>query len=68
MGDAALTKALKNYITGIVNYTNAQGDKKISKYFYSRSFNSGCGGHPDLKEHELIANELAVYIRGVMKW
>lgn len=68
MGDAALTKALRNYITGIVNYTNAQGDKKVSKYFYSRSFNSGCGGHPDLKEHELIANELAVYIHGVMKW
>ncbi len=68
MADAALTKALKNYLTGIVNYTNAQGDKKISKYFYSRSFNSGCGGHPDLKEHQLIANELTAYIRSVMKW
>ncbi len=68
MADAALTKALKNYLTGIVNHTNAQGDKKISKYFYSRSFNSGCGGHPDLKEHQLIANELTAYIRSVMKW
>ena len=68
MADAALTKALKNYLTGIVNHTNAQGDKKISKYFYSRSFNSGYGGHPDLKEHQLIANELTAYIRSVMKW
>jgi hypothetical protein len=68
MADAALTKALKNYLTGIVNYTNTQGDKKINKYFYSRSFNSGCGGHPDLREHQLIANELTAYIRSVMKW
>jgi lysophospholipase L1-like esterase len=68
MADAALMKAMKNYLTGIVKYTNAQGDKKVSKYFYSRSFNSGCGGHPDLQEHQLIAKELTVYIRNIMKW
>ena len=68
MGDAALTKVLKNYLTGIVNFTNAQGDKKVSKYFYSRSYNNGCGRHPDLRDHQLIANELAAYIRSVMKW
>jgi hypothetical protein len=68
MGDATLTAALKNYLIGVVDYINQQGDKRVSKYFYTRSFNSGCGGHPSLAEHQLIANELKAYIAETMKW
>jgi hypothetical protein len=68
MADAALVAAMKKYLTGVVSYLNAQGDQKVSQYFFSRSFNSGCGGHPDLKEHQLIAAELSAYIKKLMNW
>jgi lysophospholipase L1-like esterase len=68
MGNAKLTVVLKRYITSITDNVNAKGDKKVSKYFFSRSFNSGCGGHPDMAEHELIANELTAYIKQLKGW
>ncbi|HEY9047054.1 MAG TPA: SGNH/GDSL hydrolase family protein, partial [Ohtaekwangia sp.] len=68
MADETLKKAMKNYLTGIVQYANQHGDKKVSRYFFSRSFNSGCGGHPDLHEHIQIAAELSEYIESLMKW
>ncbi|WP_158798534.1 SGNH/GDSL hydrolase family protein [Pedobacter sp. L105] len=68
MADAALTRVLKNYLTGIVKSINASGDKMVSSYFFSRQFNHGCGGHPDLAEHEVMAKELASYIEKLEKW
>ncbi len=68
MADAALTAAMKNYLTGIVAYMNGTGDKKVHKFFYSQRYSHGCGGHPDLTEHTIIAGELAAYIQTLMKW
>ncbi len=68
MADATLAAAMKNYLTGIVNYINNSGDAKVHKYFYSRQYHNGCGGHPDLQEHGAIAKELAAYIQKVMNW
>lgn len=68
MADSKLTAELKNYLTGITAYLNKQGDKKVSKYFYSRSWNRGCGGHPDIDDHKLIADELTTYIRQLKGW
>jgi hypothetical protein len=68
MADERLKAALKNYLTGVVDYVVQQGDKNVSKYFYSKSFNGGCGGHPDMKEHQLIAKELSTYIAATMRW
>lgn len=68
MADAALRGMMKNYLTGVVNYMNAKGDNKITKYFFSRQYNHGCGGHPDLKEHQQIAKELSAYIRNLKGW
>ncbi|RAV97965.1 SGNH/GDSL hydrolase family protein [Pseudochryseolinea flava] len=68
MADEKLKSALKQYINGVVEHVAQQGDKNVSKYFYSRSFNSGCGGHPDLKEHQLIAKELSDYLAKTMGW
>ncbi len=45
-----------------------QGDKKVTKYFFSRQFHNGCGGHPDMAEHELIANELTAYVKQLKGW
>jgi lysophospholipase L1-like esterase len=68
MADAYLTAALKRYLTAITNNLNIAGDKKVSKFFFSRSYNKGCGGHPDITEHQLIANELTAYIKQLKSW
>lgn len=68
MADDALRAVLKNYLTSIVARVNAAGDKRVTKFFYSRSWNSGCGGHPDIAEHQLIAGELQKYLKTLMKW
>jgi len=44
------------------------GDKQVSKFFFSRSYNSGCDSHPNLAEHQLIANELTAYLKNLMQW
>ncbi len=68
MGDAYLSAALKKYLKGIVDSLQAKGDKKVYKYFFSRQFASGCDYHPDLAEHQLIANELESFIREITGW
>jgi lysophospholipase L1-like esterase len=68
MADNTLSPVLKRYITGITNYMNAIGDKKVSKFFFSRQFHNGCGSHPDIDEHKLIADELTAYIKQLKSW
>ena len=68
MADNTLVAVMKNYLTGIVNALHAEGDTKVHKFYFSKSFNSGCDGHPDLAEHQLIANELTVYVKTLMGW
>jgi len=68
MANAELTPILKKYIASIVLMVNNNGDKKVSYFFFSRSFNDGCGGHPDMAQHEVIAQELTGYIRKLESW
>lgn len=68
MADARLTAAMKAYLTGIVGYITAQGDKNVHSFYFSRSYNGGCGGHPNLSEHEAIANELSPYLKTLLHW
>jgi len=68
MADSTLTPVLKRYLTGVVNQLNSSGDRKVHSYFFSRSYNRGCGGHPDLADHELIANELSAYLKKTLGW
>jgi len=68
MADDKLVGAMKSYLTGIVSYINNSGDKNVHQYFYSKQYHNGCGGHPDMQEHELIAKELTAYIKTVMNW
>jgi len=68
MGDQTLTTVLQKYLTAITASLNAAGDKKVYKYFFSKQYHNGCGGHPDLAEHKLIADELTAYIRQLKGW
>ncbi len=68
MADKTLTPILQRYLTAITAHMNAGGDKKVYKYFFSKQYHNGCGGHPDLDDHKLIADELTAYIRQVKGW
>jgi lysophospholipase L1-like esterase len=68
MGNAELTGMLKRYITAVQQYFNDNGDDKVSHYFFSRSFNDGCGAHPSMAQHALIAAELTAYLKQLKSW
>lgn len=68
MANDKLRGVMKNYINGIVNRVNKLGDKRVDKFFFSRAFNNGCGGHPDIKDHVLIAEELSGFVKKKMRW
>ncbi len=68
MANDELSAVLKRYLSGITTYMNNNGDKKVYKYFFSKRFHNGCGGHPDMEEHVQIANELTIYIKKVEGW
>lgn len=68
MGNEKLTAVLKNYITAVVAQMRASGDDHVYRFFFSRRFHHGCGGHPDQAEHRIIAGELTGYIRRITGW
>ena len=68
MADTQPTSILKRYLTAITRYMNGKGDRKIFKYFFSKQFHNGCGGHPDIDNHRGIADELTGYIKQVEGW
>lgn len=68
MANDTLRSVLQNYLTGIVGHVHETGDENVSKFFFSRSYNEGCGDHPSLREHELIAQELSPHLQEVLGW
>ncbi len=68
MANITLNVMLRKYLSGITAYVNTKGDKKVYKYFFSKRYHNGCGGHPDLEEHREMADELTAYIKRVEGW
>lgn len=68
MADARLAVFMKKTLTAIVRKANSNGDKKVTSYFFSKQYHNGCDSHPDLAEHQMIANELIGFIKTTMKW
>jgi hypothetical protein len=68
MADEKLVAVMKKYLRGIADYMHRQGDSKVHTYFYSKQYHNGCGGHPDLEEHQQIARELVAYTKKIMHW
>ncbi|HET6995401.1 MAG TPA: SGNH/GDSL hydrolase family protein [Chitinophagaceae bacterium] len=66
--DGVLAAFMKKTLNAIVKTVNDSGDKKITRYFFSKQYHNGCDGHPDLAEHQLIAKELTTFIKKTMKW
>ncbi|WP_314509538.1 hypothetical protein [Xanthocytophaga agilis] len=68
MANEALTVVQQKYLTDVVDYVNSKGDKQVYKYFFTKSRNKGCGGHPELSEHGEIAQELTVFLKLTLNW
>lgn len=68
MGDTILTTALKKELSSVVASCNNGGDHRVYKYFFSKQYHQGCGGHPDLKEHQQISRELSLFVARLEKW
>lgn len=68
MADASLAVFMKKTLTAVKKRMHSSGDKKVSTYFFSKQFSSGCDSHPSLDEHQLIANELTGAIKKIMHW
>ena len=68
MGDQSLIPALKRYLASIVHSEHAAGDRQVYEFYFATRYNHGCGGHPDIADHKLIAGELTAYIRQLKNW
>jgi lysophospholipase L1-like esterase len=68
MANITLNVVLQHYLSSITAHINAQGDKRVYKYFFSKRYHNGCGGHPDMAEHTQIADELTAYIKQIEGW
>lgn len=68
MADKSLAGFMKAILTAIKNKVNAEGDKRVTTYFFSKQYHNGCDGHPDLQDHLQIADELTLAIKKIMKW
>jgi hypothetical protein len=68
MADARLLTMLKKYILSVETHVRQKGDTKVHHYFFMRSYHEGCSYHPNMNEHEQMAQELTAYLRKLKSW
>ncbi len=68
MASGNLKQFMVSSLTAIKKKVNSKGDKKVGTFFFAKQYTGGCDYHPSLEEHTLIANELTVAIKKLMKW
>ncbi|MET4083864.1 lysophospholipase L1-like esterase [Pedobacter sp. UYP30] len=67
MADRKLNIVLQKYIAAVVAKA-LEKNNNVYKYFFSKQFSGGCGGHPDLAEHKVMASEVTNYIKQIKNW
>lgn len=68
MADKTLKEALMKYIISVKVTLNAEDEKNVGSYFFTKQSNKGCGSHPSLQEQKAIAMELTTYLKKEMRW
>lgn len=68
MADEKLLAFMKKTLPAIVAKRREQGEQKLSAWFFSKTYNRGCDYHPDLNEHQLMAEELSEHLKKIMNW
>jgi hypothetical protein len=67
MADDELREWQKRMLTAIEQRLKDERFNNVSKYFFSRSWNSGGASHPSIEEHKQIADELTEFIDKTFK-
>ena len=68
MADDNLSKFMHDNLQTIVQNINQQGDKRVHMFVLTGHHNNGCATHPDIAQHQQIADELASEIKQLMHW
>jgi lysophospholipase L1-like esterase len=68
MADGRLDAFLQQNLTEIVARVKRAGDQNVSSFFVTAQLNDGCGRHPSLAQHQLVAREVSSYLRTLLKW
>ena len=68
MADPTLRRFQKEQLPRVVEARQKIGDRRVTHFAFSRSFNGGCGGHPDLAQHAQIAEELTAFLKATLRW
>jgi lysophospholipase L1-like esterase len=59
---------LEASLTAVESHFHEIADSKITKFFVTRRAGRGCGAHPDLEQHEEMAEELVPVLREALGW
>ena len=59
---------LQNILTAIKEKTDAAypTNKPVALYFFKPMQARGCGGHPNIEDHGLLAEELLPFFKGLL--
>lgn len=68
MADSTLSDFLKKSIRIVTNKMHEAGDHNVSFYFFKKRYDNGCNDHPNLAQHQLMADELSAYLKALMHW
>lgn len=68
MAGPELKAALIKYIKAVQESLTTSGEHNTGSYFFDKTYQSGCGSHPSVAEHQQIAAELNAYLKKTMKW
>ena len=68
MADNSLNSVLVEYTGSVAGYLNSQGDNQVYSLELPHNFNSGCAYHPDLDQHQTVADALSDFIINTLGW
>ena len=43
-------------------------DENVFMFSFARKYSAGCTGHPDIREHQQMAEELVPFFREIKNW
>jgi len=68
MADDNLATVMTANLKWVVDQVNQSGDKKVHYVVLPHGLNAGCGAHPDIAQHAIVADVLSKAIADVMHW
>jgi len=68
MADSTLRSFMTRSITSVISKLKGEGEQNVYKFVFTKRYHKGCTDHPDLAEHQEIAQELSAVLRKIKNW